>query len=196
MSKFSDWKKRAGQRGLSWSITQDQHAHVTRDGVCHYCGGDITTAGSSLDRMDNARGYEPDNVVACCQRCNVEKGSTISYEEYVWLWRFRRARESAEAKVLSLHASRARPSKGLASSNEKQAKRPAEWRTLLQERVEKRRCGVPVDAPWPTPPQEGETVAAWRTRLGITQKQASRLLACLGVAGWSYRTVQRSEQTR
>jgi 5-methylcytosine-specific restriction endonuclease McrA len=35
----------------------------------------------TIDRKDNAKGYEPDNVVACCFNCNRIKGSFFSADE-------------------------------------------------------------------------------------------------------------------
>lgn len=35
---------------------------------CTYCGSEIKTIG--LDRIDNSRGYEIDNITPCCYICN------------------------------------------------------------------------------------------------------------------------------
>jgi hypothetical protein len=55
---------------------------------CHYCGAPpsntqrLGRAGSvhysGIDRVDNARGYASDNVVACCRTCNLMKGAKSS----------------------------------------------------------------------------------------------------------------------
>jgi 5-methylcytosine-specific restriction endonuclease McrA len=50
---------------------------------CHYCNGPTGPTGAGLDRVDNSRGYAPDNVVPCCQECNRIKGHTVSYEHAV-----------------------------------------------------------------------------------------------------------------
>lgn len=51
---------------------------------CTYCGGEIETVG--LDRVDNARGYERDNLAACCSMCNQIKG-TSTVEDFLALCR-------------------------------------------------------------------------------------------------------------
>ena len=35
-----------------------------------------------LDRVDNEKGYSIDNVVTCCEQCNVAK-STQTYEDFI-----------------------------------------------------------------------------------------------------------------
>lgn len=45
---------------------------------CHYCG---TLEGIGLDRIDNSRGHQRDNVVPACGRCNKMRGHLVSYEE-------------------------------------------------------------------------------------------------------------------
>jgi len=64
--------------------------------VCHYSGSDYEIAkfkrcfSSSkhaaihwltLDRMDNARGYEIDNLVKSCWFCNSIKGSLLTHAD-------------------------------------------------------------------------------------------------------------------
>jgi len=57
------------------------------DGVCFYCGSALVFEGgptlqtASVDRIDNSKGYTQDNMVLCCQRCNVIKGSWFTFEE-------------------------------------------------------------------------------------------------------------------
>lgn len=60
---------------------------------CHYCGlkpqDFITTQDKhlakkvnlGLDRINNERGYELDNIVLCCNRCNSIKGEFFTYNE-------------------------------------------------------------------------------------------------------------------
>ena len=47
---------------------------------CIYCGKDDWTE-LGCDRIDNSKPHTPDNVVCCCEECNVKKG-TKSYEEF------------------------------------------------------------------------------------------------------------------
>ncbi len=65
-------------------ITIDDYAALTRR-PCHYCGcpplnptkfrGGDPILYNGVDRVDNARPYELDNLVACCKRCNAMKSS-------------------------------------------------------------------------------------------------------------------------
>lgn len=38
-------------------------------------------AGIGLDRLDNAKGYEPGNVVSCCSECNIARSDNFTPEE-------------------------------------------------------------------------------------------------------------------
>ena len=58
----------------------EQHAQLVTM-PCHYCAGLLNPTGSALDRVDNGRGYEPDNVVPCCTVCNVIKGQHLTHDE-------------------------------------------------------------------------------------------------------------------
>lgn len=49
--------------------------------TCHYCNDEITSKGSSLDRIDSKIGYVLSNVVKCCAPCNYLKNDYVSYEE-------------------------------------------------------------------------------------------------------------------
>lgn len=75
-----------------------------RKKACHYCGAaptprspykygrhpeewknEVTCVANGIDRKDNARGYEPDNCVSCCLRCNRIKMHHLSYVEMLLL---------------------------------------------------------------------------------------------------------------
>jgi hypothetical protein len=43
--------------------------------------------GVGLDRLDNARGYDADNVVSCCTTCNVVRGNRFTPDEMMLLGR-------------------------------------------------------------------------------------------------------------
>lgn len=60
---------------------------------CNYCGDSLTITRKAynmngpythngIDRVNNDRGYEPNNVVACCEICNRMK-LTLSKEEFL-----------------------------------------------------------------------------------------------------------------
>ncbi len=64
------YKKGAADRGLEFGLSL-WDINCFWKNPCSYCGEAIETVG--LDRVDNARGYTRDNVVACCRRCNIWK---------------------------------------------------------------------------------------------------------------------------
>lgn len=48
--------------------------------ICHYCQRQLANNGGRLDgltfdRKDNEAGYDLENIVPCCKRCNFVKGS-------------------------------------------------------------------------------------------------------------------------
>lgn len=97
---IANTKSNAARRGYCWKITDDQ-ALATMAMDCVYCGskpsqvsrgrnGDFTYSG--IDRIDNARGYEVDNIAPCCRVCNTAKMSMSEAEFYSWIERvYRRA---------------------------------------------------------------------------------------------------------
>ena len=99
------------KRGLSVTVTKEDAIKLGKQ-PCHYCGdsGQVTTYYAAqyryqalregcfdqeyydslkiqmngLDRVDNSRGYEPDNVVPCCRRCNRAKNDETAEEFLSW----------------------------------------------------------------------------------------------------------------
>lgn len=71
-------------RGISVSVTADDIAavHATHSHRCYYCGGSLPRQGTGLDRLDSSRGYELDNVVACCRSCNMAK-KAVHHDAYM-----------------------------------------------------------------------------------------------------------------
>jgi|SRR5438067_890624 len=69
-ARFDRARERARARGIDWSLSIEQYAELLASGACTYCGGALPTNGAGLDRLDNHRSYELDNVVACCRWCN------------------------------------------------------------------------------------------------------------------------------
>ena len=76
------YRKSAKKRGLNFDLTIDQASELFA-AKCTYCGASpdntmirtklITYNYTGMDRLDPSRGYEVDNVVPCCQCCNVAK---------------------------------------------------------------------------------------------------------------------------
>lgn len=70
----------ATRRGKKWDLEPDLYAELTAL-PCDYCGGQLGDRGIRLDRLDNARGYAADNVVPCCARCNMVRGTNLTPEQ-------------------------------------------------------------------------------------------------------------------
>lgn len=70
--KLAEVKKSAATRGKRFTLEIEDILKVWKQ-PCYYCGEPIKTAG--LDRYDNRRGYEPDNIVPCCYNCNRMKAT-------------------------------------------------------------------------------------------------------------------------
>jgi len=81
--KFSRQRTSARRRGYDWTLTFEDCSGLFLDN-CHYCGKHSVEEVklNGLDRVDNNRGYHIDNVVTCCEQCNVAK-HTQTYEEFI-----------------------------------------------------------------------------------------------------------------
>jgi hypothetical protein len=71
----------AKARGHEWGFDDREDLRKFYDTPCHYCGGEVEQR-LALDRIDNAKGYIPGNVVQCCWTCNRAK-ATHSVDEWV-----------------------------------------------------------------------------------------------------------------
>jgi hypothetical protein len=72
------YKKNAMKYGRVFKITEDQFIKTASE-PCVYCGSKPAMSSygivcNGIDRIDNNRGYEPDNIAACCHWCNLMKG--------------------------------------------------------------------------------------------------------------------------
>jgi len=92
--RYANSREGAWKRGLVWHITKQDFLDMCT-APCFYCGqepsGRVTMRSKAnknskngtatvkyghwngIDRFDNSRGYEPDNVVSCCRQCNSGK---------------------------------------------------------------------------------------------------------------------------
>jgi hypothetical protein len=72
--KWTTLRTSAKSKGLPVTITFAQAVQLFRSD-CYYCGHEAPMAGYGyrVDRLDNSKGYEPGNVVACCKPCNFAK---------------------------------------------------------------------------------------------------------------------------
>jgi len=82
-AKWRCLRKGAKRRGYSFMLTFEDCSGLFLDN-CHYCGKhsveEVKIHG--LDRVDNEKGYSIDNVVTCCEQCNVAK-ATQTYEDFI-----------------------------------------------------------------------------------------------------------------
>ena len=75
--KYNAYLTKAKERGYDFNLTKEEFA-IYWQKPCYYCGDSIDTIG--IDRKDNSRGYELDNIVSCCTFCN--KAKNIYTTEY------------------------------------------------------------------------------------------------------------------
>jgi hypothetical protein len=80
--RFRGLKVQASQRGISCTLTLLEYLAVIENAMCKYCGEELPTLGSGLDRIDSKIGYVAGNVVPCCQLCNAMKGAQTEEEFY------------------------------------------------------------------------------------------------------------------
>ena len=62
---------RSGKRGrvIEWSLTFEEFAELVKK-PCTYCASKQPVEIRGVDRIDNAKGYTPDNCTAACGPCN------------------------------------------------------------------------------------------------------------------------------
>lgn len=92
---FDDGQRRARRKGVEWAIGKELFRQIIAR-PCVYCGAEYSSEFgdkhgfnggvkyNGLDRVDNARGYVPDNVVPCCRACNVSKNARELEEFRDW----------------------------------------------------------------------------------------------------------------
>lgn len=98
--RYDTTRTGARNRGLPFLLTFEQFSAFWQK-PCHYCGGLITTIG--LDRVDSSKGYFVDNVVPCCEVCNIIK-STLPVD--AWLSHLRRIVAKADGLDVDPNAKR------------------------------------------------------------------------------------------
>jgi hypothetical protein len=112
------YKRNAGNRNYIWEISDDDAITLMGE-PCSYCGAEPVEDNdglvrNSLDRLDNAKGYIPGNIVAACFECNRMK-HVMTRDEFV---------EHAE-RIVAYNKERS-----TASSKERTPKRVETERTL------------------------------------------------------------------
>lgn len=95
---FYAYQRSAKTRGYEWALPRELFRALTSQ-PCFYCGAEPETkfraavgtngnyVGNGVDRIDNALGYTPENVRACCKVCNVAKGALSEDEWARWITR-------------------------------------------------------------------------------------------------------------
>lgn len=87
------------------NLTYDQFLAFTKEDKCGYCRTDISWTSFNvgrngvaynLDRMDNALGYQVDNLIVCCSRCNAGKSDLFTHEEWMEAMTFIRQRNTSQ----------------------------------------------------------------------------------------------------
>jgi hypothetical protein len=75
---FGAYRLRDKNKGFYNNITLEYFREIIKAG-CVYCG-DTDKVG--LDRIDNAKGHEINNVVPCCYVCNCARNDNFSFDEF------------------------------------------------------------------------------------------------------------------
>lgn len=73
-SRYAHLRAKARGRGVELKLSFDEYALIVADAKCAYCSGPLSETGHGLDRLDNLKEYEKDNVAPCCYGCNFRKG--------------------------------------------------------------------------------------------------------------------------
>lgn len=112
LNKYENqYKQSAKRRQKFWNLTREQFRNLVIL-QCHYChfsgrtlnafkkrngeyNSSFISSGVSshyadnenisingIDRKDNDKGYEINNCVSCCSKCNEAKGNRYSYKEW------------------------------------------------------------------------------------------------------------------
>lgn len=82
-SRFSYAKSRATKNGKGWHLSLDDYQKLITQS-CHYCSNCLApkkASGVGLDRIDNTKGYQLDNVLPCCGVCNSIRNDYLSVKE-------------------------------------------------------------------------------------------------------------------
>jgi hypothetical protein len=89
---IATYKENARRRGLPFSLS-DERMRGLLSGRCYYCDSPPSSVRTSksrrasvtyngIDRLNNAGGYTPENVVSCCMACNFAKRE-MSVEQFL-----------------------------------------------------------------------------------------------------------------
>jgi hypothetical protein len=94
-SIYSSYKRNAITRNLNFDIDFDFTLNIMKSN-CYYCGIEpsniykksyYNVKYNGIDRVDNSKGYNLDNIVPCCKMCNVAKNNNSQNEFLNWIKR-------------------------------------------------------------------------------------------------------------
>lgn len=84
IAKYNQLKQSAKSRNIKFSLTFEDVEKLLSVKRCYYTGIRFKPSGSlkarTIDRIDNKKGYEKGNVVACCRQINMLKSDLIEAE--------------------------------------------------------------------------------------------------------------------
>lgn len=89
---YSALKSRAKQRKINFSLEKVLFIdwYISQEQKCHYCGKTLEqinekkfgrTNKLTIDRKDNKKGYEINNIILACMRCNYIKSDYFTEQE-------------------------------------------------------------------------------------------------------------------
>ena len=89
---IATYKLGAKNRSLEFSLSEEFAMKLMSED-CYYCGKEPANSKrdkilaepilyNGIDRVDNGRGYVPDNCVSCCRSCNIAK-SDMGFNEFI-----------------------------------------------------------------------------------------------------------------
>lgn len=80
---FLEYGRSARAKKRAWTLPEALAKDLFTDN-CFFCGKPPAPI-NGIDRVDNARGYEEDNVVTACRRCNLAKNTQTLAEFDSWV---------------------------------------------------------------------------------------------------------------
>jgi hypothetical protein len=94
---FSGYKASAKRRNLNFCLSKEEFKKLIKEN-CFYCGkepcqikkskkGNGEFVYNGLDRIDSSKGYNMNNVVPCCGKCNESKMALSQQEFLSWVER-------------------------------------------------------------------------------------------------------------